>query len=136
MSKKLVDIVKQNNARITPARKLILQKFEADCEPVRNVDLLEYLQKNKVKVNKTTVYREIEFLKSLDIIHEVYFDDGVIRYERKPEVCHHHLICSNCGQVQEVDLQEYKLIEELQSKNGFKVEKHSIEFWGVCKACQ
>jgi len=50
---------------------------------------------------------------------------------------HHHLICINCGKVEEA---EEDLLEALESKiessKGFKVIDHIVKFYGLCKECQ
>ena len=50
---------------------------------------------------------------------------------------HHHLICTRCNAVIEV---EDDLLEELEDRIGkeyeFKIVDHSLQFFGICKQCQ
>uniref|UniRef100_UPI0020BDB061 Fur family transcriptional regulator n=1 Tax=Lysinibacillus sp. D4A1_S13 TaxID=2941228 RepID=UPI0020BDB061 len=52
-----------------------------------------------------TVYRTLELLSELKVVDKIYFGDGVLRYDLRQEGAqrfHHHLICTQCGAVQEI----------------------------------
>jgi hypothetical protein len=63
---------------------------------------------------------------------------GLKRYELLQEGHHHHVICSKCRKVQDVvlkvdlDAEEHKI----QKDTGFKIQSHSLEFFGLCTDCQ
>jgi Fur family ferric uptake transcriptional regulator len=50
---------------------------------------------------------------------------------------HHHLICSKCKKIEVVYIgnQISKQEAEIQAKTGFKVERHVLEFYGLCSDC-
>lgn len=89
----------------------------------------------KLKVNKTTVYRQIEKLLAEDMIIEVELGDGKKRYELKSLVHHHHLVCKKCGKLEDIRLDERVILAEVSKKSKFKVEDHSLEFFGICVNC-
>jgi len=62
-----------------------------------------YLRKKHLETNKVTVYRILDFLFKNQIIERVEFGEGKYRYELKKNH-HHHLICTNCGRVQDVEI--------------------------------
>ena len=91
----------------------------------------------KLKVNKTTVYRQIEKLLQQNLIIEVEFGDGKKRYELKNENHHHHhLICNKCGKLEDIKLNEDIILSEISKKTNFKIESHSLEFFGLCVNCK
>ncbi|MED3094641.1 transcriptional repressor, partial [Bacillus thuringiensis] len=68
------------------------------------------------------------------------FGDGVSRYDLRQEGAqrfHHHLICTQCGAVQEI---QEDLLGEVERKVerdwSFKVKDHRLTFHGICKNCQ
>lgn len=86
-----------------------------------------------------TVYRTLDVLSELGIIHKSDFGDGKFRYELTHEDehhHHHHLICMHCGSVDEF---EDDLLESLEAqilkKNHFKVVDHDLKFFGYCNKC-
>lgn len=89
----------------------------------------------KLKVNKTTVYRQIEKLLSENVIIEVELGDGKKRYELKNLDHHHHLVCKKCGNLEDIKLDEKLILSEVAMKSNFKVENHSFEFFGICVNC-
>ena len=99
------------------------------------VDAIELTK--KYKVNKTSVYRQIEVLLGIKLIKEVDFGDGKKRYERVDLGHHHHLVCDSCKSVSDVTME--KDLEAVEKKikklKGFKVQRHSLEFFGLCKKC-
>ena len=90
---------------------------------------------DKLKVNKTTVYRQIDKLISEGKIVEIDFGDGKKRYELTSLNHHHHLICKNCGKIKDVELDENIILNELSKRKDFKIESHNLEFFGHCLKC-
>ncbi len=124
--------------RLTASRKAIVRIFLNSKAPLSAVELNSRLKKIDVIVNKTTVYREIDFLKSQKVIRELPFGDGKKRYEKWPDNHHHHLVCISCDSIECIELtgclekEEKKIMKE----NNFKTIKHSLEFQGLCAKCQ
>ncbi len=90
----------------------------------------------KMRVNKTTVYRQLDKLVASDKVIEVELGDGKKRYELKGLDHHHHLICNNCGIIEDVEFDEKIIMDEVNSKTSFKIEKHNLEFFGTCVNCK
>ncbi len=112
--------------RSTKARSKILDIFSKSSVPIDALELLK-----KVKVNKTTIYRELDFLLKNGFLNEVNFADGKKRYETKNSDHHHHLVCLNCEKVSDVEVEENFVIPK-----NFKLIKHNLEFFGYCFNCK
>ncbi|WKZ25670.1 MAG: transcriptional repressor [bacterium] len=89
----------------------------------------------KLKVNKTTVYRQLEKLIKNNKVIEVELGEGKKRYEVKSLDHHHHLICKKCGKLEDISLDEEVLMNQVSKKTKFNVESHSLEFFGHCVKC-
>ena len=92
-------------------------------------------------MNKTTVYREIEFLVKQNIVKEIQFSERSKRYEIVMKDHHHHIVCKRCKQVEEISSDELESKLDLLEKEIFKVKNfqginHSLEFFGTCYKCQ
>lgn len=90
---------------------------------------------SKMGVNKTTVYRQIEKLLVKGKILEADFGDGKKRYEVNSGKHHHHLICENCGKLEDIVISEKVLLIQVAKKSKFKVKRHNLEFFGLCDKC-
>ncbi len=124
--------------RITPIRAQIVEIFINSSTPISATDLIESFIILKIKVNKTTIYRELDFLSGKGLLKGIEFGEGKKRYELDTGHHHHHLVCLNCKKVEDVDLKTDLTAEEklIEKNTGFKIESHSLEFFGYCKNCQ
>lgn len=125
--------IKDKGHRMTQVRSRLIELFSSsDHKLFTAAELLKILPKG---VNKTTVYRELEFLMREKLIRQVLFPDGVARYELMDH--HHHLICTTCGETTMVNISEDldEQISKQAKKAQFVVESHSLEFLGRCKNC-
>lgn len=129
--------LKDKGYKATRARSAIIKLFARASLPASAKDVITCLAKEGLKVNKTTIYRELEFLTEQNILQVIHWGDSVIRYEKAEHGGnhHHHLICNTCGRVEDVNLKDEKLVKEA-SQTGFKVKSHSLEFFGLCTGCQ
>ncbi len=79
--------------RITETRKELVRILCESRFPLDVACLKENLGKLNIHANRTTIYREIEFLKNNGVAQELVFPDSVRRYEIAGRDHHHHLIC-------------------------------------------
>jgi Fe2+ or Zn2+ uptake regulation protein len=123
---------------MTPARRALFKIFSDTSIPLTAIKLISILSDKNIKVNKTTVYRELEFLSNHGYINEVIINSGKKYYESTEAKHHHHLICNLCGVISDVvlenDLGEEE--ERFERENNFKIQKHSLEFFGLCADCR
>lgn len=94
-------------------------------------EVLDQLEVQGKKYNKTSAYRALEQLVNLNQICRHYIHNGEALYELR-EDHHAHLVCNTCGRVDIVAC-EY---EQPSSIAGFRVEHHHLTLMGVCKKCQ
>jgi Fur family ferric uptake transcriptional regulator len=128
----ILEKLKEHRAKLTKARKLLINIFQAHHLPLTEAEI-----RAKLKVNKTTVYRELELFSNLGIVKEVFFGDGKKRFELNLHNHHHHLICTNCEKVEDIFV--HKDVEHVEQKirklKNFVIKNHSLEFFGLCKNC-
>jgi Fe2+ or Zn2+ uptake regulation protein len=120
----------------TPARLAINEFLSRSTSPVDAEQVIQYLRSQKLETNKATVYRILDFLFKNKVIERVEFGEGKYRYELKMNH-HHHLVCTSCGKIQDVEANVVEKLEnEIQKNKNFKVQSHSLEFFGLCSNCQ
>lgn len=128
----------ENKLKMTQQRRLILEILEHNRgEHLTADDLYLEVKKAMPGIGLATVYRTLELLARLDIIHKSSFDEGKYRYEicQQTGHYHHHFVCLNCGGISEVkeDLL-HQLETDLESK-GFRVVDHTLKIYGYCPNC-
>jgi Fur family transcriptional regulator, ferric uptake regulator len=122
--------------KITNVRKEVVVMFSQADKPLTAKELHKALKTIGLSVNKTTVYRELQFLTDEGYLVEVHLNPKEASYESTDLIHHHHLICEICGKIDNVT---NCLAEELETdvlkKKGFKIVRHSLEFYGTCADC-
>ena len=85
-----------------------------------------------------SVYRALEMLTGLRLVHKVDLGGGAARYEpAHPDgEHHHHVVCRQCGNVLPVeDAGVERAIHALAHRLSFDVDEHEITLRGRCAAC-
>lgn len=121
----------------TKVRQAIVSHLLYLKKPLDALTLQKFLKKQKLVVNKSTVYREIQFLQKQEIIVEINFGDGKKRYEIAGLPHHHHIICTNCQKVEDVFIEkDLACVEKkIAKEKSFLISHHSLEFFGICRSC-
>jgi Fur family ferric uptake transcriptional regulator len=120
----------------TGVRVVILEILKSANSPLSPKQILSLITLKKPDL--ATIYRNLLLMESLGIIASVDLGEGFKRYEiNRPEGHRHHIVCRSCGKIEDIDecgLQEME--KEIFRKIGFKIEKHRLEFFGVCAVCR
>jgi Fur family ferric uptake transcriptional regulator len=137
-SSRISATLKEKGHRFARIRKAILDLLVKSSDPLSSPDIQRLLSKRKIDANKTTVYRQLAFLKEQNLVRELQFGDNAKRYEIMPENHHHHIVCTNCDKIEDVELARDLDTEEksIAENKNFKVINHSLEFYGICGKCQ
>jgi Fur family ferric uptake transcriptional regulator len=134
----LADRLRRKSHRLTGPREAILRVLRDSAHPLTNKEILAGLSAERCDL--TTVYRSMHLLEQMGMVKRFDFGDGVARFEligEGEDGHHHHLICTNCSEVVEIEECLLQGIEEkIATRNGFKAVTHKLEFFGVCPRCQ
>ena len=129
----------RSGARLTPIREAVLTLIWDGHKPVGAYQLVEQLPQLLDKnVQAPSVYRAIEFLLELGLIHRIPSLNAFIGCPFPgSEHSNLFLICHGCGAVAEVgDEGINAAIAETVKKTGFRPASQTIELSGLCLACQ
>lgn len=131
-------LLRQYHLRATKTRNAVLCLFFRDHTPLSASRILDELDAQLVRVNKTTVYRELETLETLGIIKSLTLQDRKQYFELATREHHHHFVCTVCQQITDVEIDEEGILERaerLGRKLGFRITNHAVEFYGQCATC-
>ena len=130
--------LKSRGNRMTRARAALINLFSDSHSPITAIEIGEALAKLQISVNKTTIYRELDFLMSEKIIREIDLLDGKKRCELlQQDSHHHHLVCTKCKQIRCVELPSDldSLEHKIEGDHNSKITSHVLEFFGACAQC-
>ena len=126
-------ILQEKGLKTTTARVAVLNLLEKQNNPTDVFTIVENLND---QADQATIYRILEVLTEKGIVNRLEFGEGKYRYELQKDD-HHHLICTNCGNISDIEDKYMDRIEaEIKKDKGFLVKSHSLEFFGLCKNCQ
>ncbi|MBP5993305.1 MAG: transcriptional repressor [Candidatus Moranbacteria bacterium] len=130
------EFLRTRGLRETRARVAILGVFLSAPSPVSVPDVFLALADIGQVFNKTTLYRELEFLAAEGIVSGA-LSLGSCQYYELAREHHHHLVCTSCGTIQDIEAREdlCRFEHELWHEKGFRVARHSMEFFGICQKC-
>lgn len=132
--------------RMTLARQAILEVLSKSDAHLSIDEIYHNVHLINPSVGVATVYRTLELLNNLGIVAKFDFGDRKARYElafeSDKEKHHHHLVCTSCGKIinytdfidEEIELLK-KTEKGLSKKYNFKINKHIIQFYGICEKC-
>lgn len=119
--------------RETNVRKQIKELLTHCEKPLSVPEINEH-----IRVNKTTLYRQIISMVEEGLLSQFDFGDGTMRYESTTNGHHHHIVCLKCKKIEGIELGDDFTKEEqyILAKNHFMVTSHALEFFGICESCQ
>jgi len=132
----LIEKLRSRHISVTPQRLAVLGNLEGRRDHPTAEQIYQEVREAMPAISFNTVYKTLEVFCQKGLIIKVNPLHEVARYDIDTE--HHcHLICRNCHFI--VDLPDElaetpPLPEEVQA--GFRLERHSLIFWGLCPQCQ
>ena len=131
--------VRSAGQRYTPARHRLVDILLRAGSPLTMQGILE----RRRELKQSSVYRNLAALERAGVVRRVLTDEGFGRYELTEDLTghHHHLVCSNCGAVEDVDFAprfEATLeseLGELADRTGFSAVSHRLDLIGLCRTC-
>lgn len=140
-NEKLKQRLKTGGYKLTPQRRAVLNVIiDNEGKHLSTEEIYDIVKKECPEIGLATVYRTLQLLEKMGLVCRMNFDDGCNRYElihEDEDHQHHHLVCINCGNVEEVEGDLLETLEEkIEQKYDFKITNHSVKFFGYCSKCK
>jgi len=125
-------------SRNTLVRRMLLALFESADHPLTAREIRIALAERDLRVNKTTIYRQLDTLSDQGYIAALSLGTDGKRYEINQGCAHPHLLCMQCGRIECLPVAEEFIDQQriIAREHGFTAERCSLEFYGVCDICQ
>lgn len=133
---RLIKYMEAKGKRNTRQRDLIVEAFFVQGGHITLQDLTRLVQERDSGIGFATVYRTMKLLTEAEVAHEQRFGEGQARYELADLEHHDHLICEQCGRIDEF---EDRVLEDRQNlvvrQLGWQLKHHRHELYGLCPDC-
>jgi Fur family transcriptional regulator, ferric uptake regulator len=125
--------------RYTANRRALVDALVAARAPVSIGDLLG----GKRAVPQSSAYRNLAVLEQAGVIRRIVTDGDFARFELDEGLTehHHHLVCSNCGRIEDVEVPANversigRSLDRLAKGAGFASVGHRLDLIGLCRSC-
>lgn len=136
--KVFTDLLEAEGYRLTTARQVIAETMVNSRRHCSADELVDLVRERTPGVGRMTVYRTLDLFCRLGLVRPFYQGSGAAHYALMDSGHHHHLICSSCGQIIEVDdcVLERITEERIGERFNFDVQGHLLEFYGTCEQCR
>lgn len=123
--------------RPTRQRVVVLTELMGERNDVTAQQLHERLRARGEGLGLATVYRTLGLLVDEGVVDVLSHRPGELCYRLCGEGHHHHLVCSSCHQVVELDECELEpWLERISQSHGFVTTGHRLEVSGLCGDCR
>jgi len=132
------EICRVRGQRLTTLRRRVLELVWANHRPVGAYALLEMMRLESGQVAPPTVYRALDFLQELGLVHRVASVNAFIgcAFPGAPHTGQ-FLICTACQELAELDdAQVNAALSASASASGFAISHSTVEIMGLCPHCR
>jgi Fur family ferric uptake transcriptional regulator len=125
----------ERGLRMTPQRQLVLDAVRTLGHATPE-QICAQVQQTAPAVNITTIYRTLDLLDRIGLVHHTHLGHGAPTYSAH-EHEHVHLVCHQCGAVMELPTELMGgLVAELADRHGFTLDVSHLALSGICANCQ
>lgn len=131
-----VSFLKAKNIRITPQRQAIIEYLIDTNDHPTVEEIYRNITEKYGPMSLATVYNNLNVLVDAGLVDEMKFNGVTSRYDYNHHR-HHHIICVECGRIEDVVYNDLDGLEAAaQAQTGYQVFHAKIELHGLCQDCQ
>lgn len=129
-----IDDLKSTGLKATGPRLKILEVFQrGDQRHMTAEDVFRLLLQERSDVGLATVYRVLAQFEQAGILCRSHFEGGKAVYELDEGQHHDHLVCLDCGRVEEFfDPEIERRQAAVAEAKGFSISDHALSLYATC----
>lgn len=129
-----IDELKNTGLKATLPRLKILEVFQASAQRHMTAeDVFRVLLGDNADIGLATVYRVLTQFEQAGLLVRSNFESGKAMYELNEGQHHDHLVCLDCGRVEEFfDPEIERLQQQVALLRGFALQEHALSLYAHC----
>ncbi len=136
VKQQFIEYLSTHKCRRTPERFAILDHIYSESGHFNMDTLHETMNEKKFRVSRATLYNTMQLLVDCKLVLRHQFGTNISYYERAyNNEYHHHLICLECGLIQEYRDNELKEFIEAKKIKKFTPTHYGLYVYGMCNKC-
>jgi Fe2+ or Zn2+ uptake regulation protein len=133
-SEELTTIFRDHGFRVTPQRQAIFGLLHGNDRHPTVDALYEAARADMPTISLKTVYQTVHDLEALGQVSLLDLGTGSVRVDPNVESEHHHVVCSSCGLVHDVEIAAVPKLPP-RYRREFHSDAVDVIFRGVCNEC-
>jgi Fe2+ or Zn2+ uptake regulation protein len=133
-SEELTTIFRDHGFRVTPQRQAIFGLLHGNDRHPTVDALYEAARADMPTISLKTVYQTVHDLEALGQVSLLDLGTGSVRVDPNVESEHHHIVCSSCGLVHDVEIAAVPKLPP-RYRREFHSDAVEVIFRGVCNEC-
>lgn len=132
------EALKTAGLKATLPRLKVLALFESTTlRHLSAEDIYRLLLEARTDVSLATIYRVLAQFEHAGLLNRHHFEGDHALYERSQGSHHDHLVCLECGRVEEfVDETIEAKQRDIATSFGYDMRDHALNIYGICPKCQ
>ena len=131
----VIEILRRHGLRMTPQRRAIVAEIMRTKGHISPTALARKVQGEMPGVNASTIYRTLATLEEVGVLAHAHLESGA-EYHRAEDAGHVHLTCSNCGDEDDLSIDEAEsLVQLIRRHHGFEPDLTHFAISGLCSDC-
>ncbi len=129
-----IDDLKNTGLKATLPRLKIMEIFQTSAQRHMTAeDVFRILLLERTDIGLATVYRVLTQFEQAGILSRNHFEQGKAIYELNEGQHHDHLVCLDCGRVEEFyDAEIEKRQHAVAKLKGFEIADHALSLYAHC----
>ena len=129
-----IDDLKNTGLKATGPRLKILEVFQRGVQRHMTAeDVFRHLLQDGADVGLATVYRVLTQFEQAGLLHRNHFESGKAVYELNEGQHHDHMVCLDCGRVEEFyDAEIEHRQQAVAQAKGFEIADHPLSLYAHC----
>lgn len=132
----LSDRIVSGGRRLTRQRVIVAEALARERGAVSAQELYDRLRARRHRIGLATVYRSLEAQVADGMATRLERDGHVYAYAACTPEHHHHLLCTTCQRVDDLDEGVLApVLGAIRKAHGFQVDHAALDFYGTCARC-
>lgn len=132
--------LRADGLRYTASRRSVVEILASSNRPLTIPEILTFDE----ELAQSSAYRNLNELITCGVVHRVISGEDHSHFELSEDLTshHHHLICTSCGRVDDVTLEDSTeesltaALDKVARSNGFAAQHHRLDVLGLCIDCK
>lgn len=131
----LINLFREKGYKVTVQRLAICKYMLSRNDHPSAEEIHQALSIHYPTISLGTIYKTLHLMQELNLIQELGFKDGTVRYDPDTEL-HINLVCTNCGKVSDYKPQNIgEFWKNLLSNLDINPEGQRIDVYYKCSDC-